>query len=83
MGLWNFLFGSRDRRDGSSPETAIVVASIAKEYEWMRDRCPGFRPWSQALHEIDGKPYDVLTWQNARGEERSVYFDISKFFGKF
>ncbi len=83
MGLWTFLFGSKDGRDGTTPQTAIVVECMGEEYEWMQRHCPGFRPGSQALLEIDGKPYDMLMWQNSRGEERSVYFDISKFFGKF
>jgi hypothetical protein len=81
MGLLDFLFGGRDDgRDGSSPEKAIVVGSIAEEYAWMQRHCPGFHPGMQALSEIDGKPYDVLTWRNDRGEERTVYFDISRFF---
>jgi hypothetical protein len=32
--------------------------------------------------EIDGKPYDVHTLQNAEGEEREVFFNISRFYGK-
>ncbi|HEV3438758.1 MAG TPA: hypothetical protein VG122_15440 [Gemmata sp.] len=42
-----------------------------------------FRPGIQALQEIEGKHYDVHTLRNAAGEERTVYFDISRFFGKF
>lgn len=83
MGLLDFLFGRRGGgRDGSSPEKAIVVGSVGEEYAWMQRHCPGFQPGMQALHEIDGKPYDVLTWRNAAGEERTVYFDISRFFGR-
>lgn len=83
MGLFNFLFGRRSGGgDGSSPERAVVVGSVAEEYQWMQRQCPGFRPKMQALREIDGKPYDVLTWENDHGEERTVYFDISGFFGR-
>jgi len=83
MGLFSFLFGRRDtRRDGSSAMKAIIVNSIGEEYEWMRQHCRGFQPIQQALQEIDGKPYDVHTLTNDRGEEREVYFDISRFFGK-
>jgi hypothetical protein len=82
MGLLDFLFGRRGgARDGSSPDKAIVVGSIGEEYAWMQRHCPGFLPGMQALEEIDGKPYDVLTWHNEKGEQRTVYFDISRFFG--
>lgn len=83
MGLFDSLFGRRDSgRDGSSPEKAILVGSVGEEYQWMKRNCPGFQPGMQSLQEIEGKPYDVLTWRNGRGEERTVYFDISSFFGK-
>ncbi len=84
MGLFDFLFGRRGGGgDGSSPEKAVVVGSVAEEYRWMQRHHPGFQPGMQALSHIDGKPYDVLTWRNERGEERTVYFDISQFFGRF
>lgn len=83
MGLFNWLFGrTRSGGDGSSPEQAVVVGSVSEEYAWMQRNCPGFRPGMQALQEIDGKAFDVLTWQNDRGEKRTVYFDISGFFGR-
>lgn len=83
MGLLDFLFrrGRRDQ-DGSSAEKAIVVRSIAEEYQWVQRHCPGFLPGGQALMEIEGKPDDVLTLRSPGGEERKVYFDISRFFGK-
>jgi hypothetical protein len=83
MGLFDFLFGRRGDRDGSTPEKAIVVGSVGEEYQWMQRHCPGFQPNMQALQMIDDKPYDVLTWRNDRGEERTVYFDISRFYGQF
>jgi hypothetical protein len=83
MGLFDFLFGrGKAARDGSSPERAVVVGSIGEEYAWMQRHYPGFKPGMQALQDIDGKPYDILTWRNDRGEERIVYFDISSFFGR-
>jgi hypothetical protein len=83
MGFFDFLFRRRSGdQDGSSPENAIVVGSVAEEYAWMQRHCAGFRPGMQSLQEIGGKPYDVLTWHNAKGEERTVYFDISGFFGR-
>jgi hypothetical protein len=83
MGLLDFLFGRRSSdRDGSSPAKAIIVGSVEEEYEWMQRHCPGFRPQLQSLQRIKGQPYDVLTLQNDRGEERTVYFDVSRFYGR-
>ena len=81
MGFFNWLFG-RAGGDGSSAAKAVVVGSVDEEYAWIQRHCPGFRFRMQALQEIEGKPYDVLTLRNAAGEERTVYFDISRFFGK-
>lgn len=84
MGLLNFLFGrGGTERDGSSPEKAVIVGSVGEEYDWIGRHCAGWRFVSQALTEIDGKPYDEMTLRNDRGEERTVYFDISRFYGKF
>jgi len=83
MGLFDFLFGRRGGGgDGSSPDQAIIVNGVGEEYQWMQRNCPGLQPGMQSLQEIEGKPYDVLTWRNDRGQERTVYFDISRFFGK-
>lgn len=82
MSLLDFLFGG-SKRDGSSPEKAIVVTSVGEEYAWMQRNCPGFIPGRQALMHVDGTPYDALTWRNPSGEEKTVYFDISSFFGKY
>lgn len=69
-------------RDGTSPETAIVVSSVAQEYAWLRNHQPGFQLEMQALSEIDGRPYDVLHCRSDQGELRTFYFDISEFFGQ-
>jgi len=80
MNIFDFLFGRGGDRDGSSPERAIMVNNVAEEYSWMRSRYPGLQPGTQALTKVDGIPYDVLTWRNDKGDERVVFFDISKFF---
>ena len=81
MGLLGWLFGRRSS-DGSSAGQAVVVGSVGEEYAWMQEHCQEFQPQMQSLQEIDGRPYDVHTLRNARGEERTVYFDISRFYGK-
>jgi hypothetical protein len=83
MGVFDGLFGrGGSGPDGSCHSKAITVGSIGEEYAWMQQNCPGFQPGMQSVQEIDGKPFDVVTWQNGRGEERTVYFDISAFYGK-
>lgn len=83
MGFWQSWFGPRDDGpDGATPMTAIVVRSVSEEYDWLDRHCRGFEPSMQALTHLDGKPYDVLTLHNSRGAKRTVYFDISGFFGK-
>ena len=67
---------------GATPETAISVANIAAEYQWVKANCSGYRPGGQALVQVNGKPYDLLTLRDGDGRERTVYFDISSFFGR-
>jgi hypothetical protein len=84
MGFFDRLFGRRNSecQNGLLHSTAIPVGSVEEEYLWMQRNFPGFQPRMQSMLEIDGKPFDVLTLQNACGEERTVYFEISKFYGK-
>ena len=80
MGISDFFAGRR-QRDGSSPDNAIVVDSGPEEYKWIARHRPGFKLKFQALIDVNGKPYDALTLYNKKGEEQTVYFDISKFYG--
>ena len=85
MGILDFLFGrdkTNDGRDGRTPETAIIVKSVEQEYRWMQKHYRGYQPQSQALQEIDGEFFDVLKWINGTGDEVTIYFDISAFYGK-
>ncbi|MCE9553307.1 MAG: hypothetical protein K8T91_08005 [Planctomycetes bacterium] len=82
MGFLNRIFGRQEDDRGATAATAIVVGSIEEEYEWISRHCPGYGLVSQALAEVDGKPYDILTCQDAAGSTREIYFDISSFFGK-
>ena len=82
MGLMSWLFGKHGG-DESPAAQAVVVGSVSEEYAWIQRNCPGFKVRMQSLQQIDGKPFDVLKIQNEQGEERTVYFDISSFFGKF
>ena len=79
--------------DGATHQTAVVVTApnsrmgIQAEHKYITDTLgePNV-DWtfnSQALIEIDGRRYDVFKVTLKSGEERSIYFDIEGFFGKF
>lgn len=67
--------------NGTSAQDAYRVSSLAQEYEVLR--VLGLEPRSQALHVINGQPYDVITAFNPRTQEtRDVWFDIARFYGR-
>ena len=76
-------------RDGSSFEKAIVInetserTGVGDEYAWIRTNYPNSRNNGQALAYHEKTPYDILHITTADGRAISVYFDISKFYGKF
>ena len=82
MSIFDFLLGRRGHHDGSSPESAILVASVAEQYAFLKRHYPRFKLEEQTLQRIDGKPYDVLVIFDDSGQKKSIYFDISQFFGK-
>lgn len=67
--------------NGTGPQDAYRVSSVAQEYEVLR--VLGLEARSQALHVINGQPYDVITAYNPRTQEtRDVWFDIARFYGR-
>lgn len=75
--------------DGSSYEKAIVIQKrremkgVKAEYAWLRHNYPGYRSKGQSLNFYENKPYDIITIVTAGGIEKMIYFDISKFYGKY
>ncbi|MFC2151939.1 hypothetical protein ACFLSE_05370 [Bacteroidota bacterium] len=70
-------------KDGSSFENAIVVKSIAEEYQYVSKVCPNCSMVMQSLVFEKDKPYDILEFQKTNDETVHYYFDISKFYGKW
>jgi hypothetical protein len=67
--------------NGTGPDDAYVVSSVAQEYEALR--LLGLESRGQALHVIDGHPYDVIDAIDPQTQEaRDVWFDISRFHGR-
>jgi hypothetical protein len=75
--------------DGSSIEQAIVITAssetqgIAAEREWVARNLPGWKMAGQALlHRPNGRSYDRLNLTGPNRAKKSIYFDITAFFGK-
>lgn len=75
--------------EGSSYDKAVVITSknetegINAEYAWLKEHYPGYKTEMQSLNYQNKKPYDILNIITADGTKKSVYFDISGFFGKW
>jgi tetratricopeptide (TPR) repeat protein len=76
-------------RDGSSMQSAIVIEASTEnegadaETRWMRRNFPGWKLGTQDLVDgQDGKKYDVIELTGPNGARKTIYFDISRFFGK-
>lgn len=83
MSILTFLGGNIFmRRDGSSIKLAIIVNCVAQEYSVIKRKYPGFRPEMQYLKRLEGTAYDVIDISNAVGEKRTLYFNVSGFYGK-
>jgi len=74
---------------GSSFDTAIIVpartetAGVRYEHEYIRTHYPRSRPLGQRLTNHGGKPYDIMFFATADGKQQAIYFDISRYFGRF
>ncbi len=75
-------------RGGSSFDNAIVMkvqnesAGVEEEYKWLAENYPGYSTIRKTQASRIKKHYDIITIRTRDGEERSVYFDSTSFFGK-
>jgi hypothetical protein len=73
--------------DGSSVEEAVVVLAqtedegIDLEHHWIFDRYGRFRKIRGGLASADGKHYDVITVELGDHTEKTIFFDITGFYG--
>ncbi len=79
---------------GDTPETAVVIigapnssAGIAAEYDWLAKKFGqqnvDWRLRRQSVLQDQGKVYDRMELDLKDGSQKTVFFDISDFFGKF
>jgi hypothetical protein len=74
--------------DGTSFESAIIMKEknenegVKAEYVWLRANYPGYKLKQQGLNFHKEKAYDILYIISTEGKEKTIYFDISNFYGK-
>jgi hypothetical protein len=77
------------KQDGLSMKTAVIVnkktesPGVAAEYAWIKKNYSDYKVISQSLSSSDNRQYDIITIRFSDGKELKLYFDITKFFGKF
>jgi hypothetical protein len=73
--------------DGSSFAKAIVIKGATEangenaEFRWLAEHYPGYQNKGKAMQEQGGKKFDVIIIEVGK-KKKTVYFDISEFFGK-
>lgn len=74
---------------GSSIATAIQLPSVqhetegvSAEYAYIQKNFPGWKPGTQALLADKGKQYDSIEIVGPGGATKTVFFDITAWFGK-
>ncbi len=98
MGLFDFLKlkkkqGMYAGGNGESIETAVIINTansmigISTEYKFITSRY-GQKDvdWTleiQTVMRSGNRQYDVVVIKLKDGQEKSFYFDITKFYGKF
>ena len=65
--------------EGSTPQTAIQVGSVAEQCDWIQKHFPDHRSSHQRPTIYHGRSLDVFTIDTATGETRLVYFDVDSF----
>jgi hypothetical protein len=75
--------------DGSSMKQAVIITDTASEktgvraeYVWLHEHYPGYRLRGQGLRHDGGRSYDEMRITTADGKLRTIFFDITSFFGK-
>jgi hypothetical protein len=74
---------------GSSIATAIQLPGVQREtqgvdaeYAYIQKNFPGWKLKSQALLADKGKQYDSLSLTGPGGATKTIFFDITPWFGK-
>ena len=77
-----------DTADGATTETAIIVPAtnefegVDAEYGYIQDHYPGWQHSQQSLIQTSGKIFDRIEIVGPDGIRKTIYFDITGWFGK-
>ena len=77
-----------DTADGATTETAILVQAsnefegVDAEYGYIQDHYPGWQHAQQSLIQDNGKIFDRIEIVGPDGIRKTLYFDITDWFGK-
>ncbi len=76
--------------NGYTPENAVIIGGVTfdyegvdAEYQYLRRKFPGHRVLVQKIYSEDGHFFDVLTIRTIKGDEETLYFDISAFYNRY
>jgi hypothetical protein len=74
---------------GLTSETAIILEGATNELDGVQaehiytsKRYPGWKWRMQSLMNVGDKHYDIIELVGQNGETKTIYFDISSWFGK-
>jgi hypothetical protein len=73
--------------DGSTPDEAVVIGAetedegIDLEHHWIFDHYGRFRKVRGGLAASGQRHFDVITVELADHSEKTIYFDITQFYG--
>lgn len=75
--------------DGSSFEEAVVIKGakdtmegIEAESKWIEKKHRGWEKGDQALVSKNGKHYDRIEYSTPKDGKKTIFFDITDFYGK-
>ncbi len=74
--------------DGSSIEKAVIIKApdnfigVRIEYTWIKKNCPGWQLEKQSAFKSGNKIYDKMEFRTPDGRLKTIYFDITDFYGK-
>lgn len=82
------VYATISTQDGTSFEHAVVIEAASEreggelESRWVTERYPRYRVKKQSVIKLQQRQYAVLEIVDGLGEEHSLYFDITSFYGK-
>jgi len=74
--------------DGSSVEKAVIIKApdnfigVRVEYAWIKKNCPGWQLEKQSSFKAKNKIYDRMDLRTPDGRQKTIFFDITDFYGK-